>query len=239
MKQASRRLALGLLGVMPVFARTAFAAAAPAKIGMVGAGRMGTPIGTLLAKAGHEVMFSSRHPENLKPLIDGAGSKARAGTVADAVAFGDVIILTLPYSALPDLAKEHGKALAAKRLVIDVGNPYPQRDGEPATIARDVGPGPYVTSLMPGIKLVRAFNAINWQKLPEFAARSVKVAAPICGDDKAVVALAEALIREIGFEPVMIGPCKTMSKFAMPGSPLDAEHTVEDAKKIVASLPKA
>lgn len=236
MNRASRRTALGLLGVMPVFASKAFAAAAPAKIGLVGAGKMGAPIGTLLAKAGHEVMFSSRHPENLKSIVEGAGPKARAGTVAEAVAFGDVVFLLVPYSALPDLAKDHGKALAAKRLVIDVGNPYPQRDGEPATIAREIGPGPYVDKLMPGIKLVRAFNAINWQKLPEFAARSEKVAAPTCGDDKAAIALAESLIKEIGFTPVMIGSCRTMSKYAMPGSPLDGEHSVADAQKIAATL---
>src|SRR6202035_3317559 len=103
---------------------------APLKIATIGAGREGGSLGTLFAKAGHPVMFSSRHPEELKDLVASAGPSAKAGTVADAVAFGDVVLLVVPYGAVEQIGKEYGPALAGKALVIDVSNPIPQRDGE-------------------------------------------------------------------------------------------------------------
>src|SRR5437660_1741264 len=100
------------------------------KIATIGAGREGGALGSLFVKAGHPVMFSSRHPEQLTDLVTGLGSLAKAGTVAEAVAFGDVVLLVVPYTAVAEIGKEHGKALAAKALVIDVSNPIPRRDGE-------------------------------------------------------------------------------------------------------------
>src|SRR5215471_995855 len=82
---------------------------APLKIGTIGAGREGGALGTLFAKAGHPVMFSSRHPEQLKDLVASAGPNAKAGTVAEAVAFGDVILLVVPFTAIEEIGKEHGK----------------------------------------------------------------------------------------------------------------------------------
>src|SRR5216683_780559 len=81
-------------------------------------------------QAGHPVMFSSRHPEQLKDLVAGLGPLAKAGTVAEAVAFGEVVLLVVPYPAVPEIGKEYGGALATKPLVIDVSNPSAARDGE-------------------------------------------------------------------------------------------------------------
>src|SRR5438046_6739477 len=96
---------------------------APLKIGTIGAGREGGSLVTLFAKAGHPVMFSSRHPEQLKELVDSAGPNAKAGTVADAVAFADVVLLVVPYGAVEQIGKDYGPALAKKALVMDVSNP--------------------------------------------------------------------------------------------------------------------
>jgi predicted dinucleotide-binding enzyme len=209
----------------------------PQKIAFIGAGRMGSAIGTLLVMAGHDVMFSTRHPEELKPLVDRLGPHAHAGTVAEAVKFGEVVVLTIPYNGIPDLAKDFGAELQAKPLVIDVGNPVPNRDGEAGTLGRDKGAGVYLKELMPNLKVVRAFNAINWAKVPEYAARQgdAKVAAPIAGDDAKAIALAESLIRQCGFEPVLIGGL-AMSKYTMPGSPLSNDHTPAEARGIIAGL---
>jgi predicted dinucleotide-binding enzyme len=231
---------LGLLGAMPLslmLQRVGRAAAAPEKIAFIGGGRMAAAIGPLFVKSGHEVMFSSRHPEELKSLADGLGPRAHAGTVADAVKFGDVVVLTVPYTAMPDLAKDHGKALAAKPLLIDVSNPVANRDGDIGAVAREQGAGLYLVSLMPGARIVRAFNAMNFAKLPEYATRKgeAKVAAPMVGDDPKAVALAQKLVREIGFEPVMIGGL-AMSRHTAPREPLADDHTVEEAHKIIAGL---
>ena len=122
------------LGVLTLAARPARAraqtnTAPPLQIGSVGAGRMGGALGALFVKAGHPVMFSSRHPENLKDLAQRLGPLAQVGTVEQAVAFGDVVVMVVPYAALEEIGKAHGRALATKPLVMDICNPIARRDG--------------------------------------------------------------------------------------------------------------
>src|SRR3954468_16617306 len=78
----------------------------PLKIGIIGSGQQGGAIGLLWAKAGHEVLFSSRHPEELKDLVAKAGPKARAGLPQEAASFGDVVLIAVPYGALPQVGKD-------------------------------------------------------------------------------------------------------------------------------------
>jgi 8-hydroxy-5-deazaflavin:NADPH oxidoreductase len=99
------------------------------KIGVIGSGHIGGTIGGLWVKAGHSVLFSSRHPEELKPLTDSLGPLAKAGTVGDALDFGDVILVAVPYKAIPELAKDYGPKFAGK-IVIDPANAVARRDGE-------------------------------------------------------------------------------------------------------------
>src|ERR1700744_5126440 len=123
--------AVGVLAAaLPRAARAQSAAVASLKIGFIGAGREGGALGTLFAKAGHPVMFSSRHPETLTDLVNSAGPNAKAGTVEEAVAFGDVIFLVVPYTAVEQLGKDYAAAIAKKPLLVDVSNPIPRRDGE-------------------------------------------------------------------------------------------------------------
>ena len=112
----------------PVFAQTA--SGPTLSMSTIGAGREGGALGALFVKAGHPVMFSSRHPDTLKGLIDELGPLARAGTVAEAVEFGDVVMVVVPYTALEQIGKDCGNALAKKVLVIDVSNPIARRDGD-------------------------------------------------------------------------------------------------------------
>ena len=98
---------------------------------MVGAGREGSTLGTLWAKAGSQVMFSSRHPEELKSLVDGIGPAAQADTVEQAVTFGDVVAIVVPYTAMRSRsATIMAQPSPAKWLVLDVRYPIAQRDGE-------------------------------------------------------------------------------------------------------------
>ncbi len=105
------------------------------RIGIVGSGHIGGTLGILLAKAGYEILYSSRHPDALKNLVKIAGPKACAGTVAEAIAFGDVTVLSLPLKAIPELDAATKEALKGK-IVIDTSNPYPERDGVIAEEAR-------------------------------------------------------------------------------------------------------
>lgn len=219
---------------LPVLAQ----ATASLKIGIIGAGREGSALGTLWAKAGHQVMFSSRHPESLKTLVDGIGPMAKAGTVEQAVAFGDVVAIVVPYTAMEQIGKEFGAALAAKALVLDVSNPIPARDGADLVkaVADQGGPGLATAKMLPGAKIVRALNAIGYSKLSADAHRTGDlVGVPIAGDDPKAIAIASDLIKEIGFDPVLVGGL-AMGKYLVPGTPLGGEHTAAEIKQIVTTL---
>jgi 8-hydroxy-5-deazaflavin:NADPH oxidoreductase len=222
-----------LLAALPVAAR---AAGAALKIATIGAGHIGGTLGGLWARAGHPVMFSSRNPEELKELVDRVGSLAHAGTVQEAVAFGDAVLLAVPYRALPDIGKAYARELATKVLVLDACNPFPARDGEIATWAREKGAGLATAELLPGARLVRAFNAIGYARLAQAEHREgERIGMPMAGDDANAVAAASRLVREIGFEPVVIGGL-AMGKYLIPGTPLAGEHTPEQIRQIVATL---
>ena len=155
---------LGLAVFMPPSAVCA-AETAPLKIGIIGAGRIGGTLAQLWVQAGHEVLISSRHPDELKPLAQSLGPKARVGTPSDAATFGDVVLISIPYGALPQVGHDLSHELAGK-IVLDTGNPYPERDGDMANEARRKGTGVASAEYLPGVRLVRAFNAINYKDLP-------------------------------------------------------------------------
>jgi len=212
--------------------------ASPLKIGSIGAGRMGGALGALFVKAGYPVMFSSRHPENLKEMAARLGPLAQAGSVEQAVAFGDVIIMVVPYAALEEIGKTHGRGLASKPLVMDVCNPIARRDGDAIVkwVNENGGAGLASAKLLPGSRIVRAFNAISYRKLPEDARRpSGPVGVPIAGDDQKAITIAEGMIRAIGFEPVLIGGL-AMGKYLLPGTPLADEHSPAELRQIAAGL---
>lgn len=229
-------IGLGLASIgLTAFAQASGAAAV--KIATIGSGRIGSALGSIWVKAGHPVMFSSRHPESLKGMVDELGPLARAGTPAEAIAFADVVLLAVPYSAMPQIAKDFGRELTQKKLVLDATNPIVPRDGEVAVQAREKGAGVAAAELLPGVRLVRAFNAIGFARLPEQAKRaeSERIGMPIAGNDPGAIALASTLIREVGLEPVLIGPL-SMGNYLLPGTPLAGEHTPDQIRQILSTL---
>jgi len=210
----------------------------PLSISTIGAGREGGALGALFVKAGHPVMFSSRHPDTLKGLVDELGPLARAGTVAEAVEFGDVVMVIVPYTALEQIGKDYGSTLAKKALVIDVSNPIARRDGPEIVkwVDEQGGAGLTTAKFLPGARIVRAFNAINYAKLPEDAHRQGElVGVPIAGDDPHAIDVASSLIRDIGFDPIVIGGL-AMGKYLVPGTPLGGEHTAAEVRQIATNL---
>src|SRR5262245_38476482 len=128
------------------------------KIGVIGSGRIGSTIGGLWVKAGHEVMFSDRDAEVAKRVAAELGSRARAGSVQEAAAFGDVVFIAVPYMALPAIRDQVGAQLKGK-VVVDPNNPVPNRDGDMAVAAKEKGAGVSTAALLPGARIVRSFNS--------------------------------------------------------------------------------
>ena len=222
------------LGVLPLAGPFASAQGRKQKIGIIGSGNVGGAIGRSWAKAGYEVMFSSRNLDSDKKLAADVGANARAGTPQEAAAFGDVLLFAVPYGALPEL----GKTLAASikgKVVLDACNPFPQRDGEIATQAREKGAGLVSAELLPGARIVRAFNAIGAARMGAAHEAPGRVGMPIAGDDKQAIEVASRLIRDLGYEPVLIGGL-TMGKHLMPGTPLAGEHTPDEVRRLAATL---
>ena len=99
------------------------------KIGVIGSGRIGSTVGRLLADAGHEIMFSSRHPEALDALVAKVGPRATRASITEAARFGEVLLVSVPFNALPALGQELADIIEGK-VVLETGNPYPERDGK-------------------------------------------------------------------------------------------------------------
>jgi predicted dinucleotide-binding enzyme len=175
------------------------------RIGIIGSGRIGGTVGGFWVKAGHPVMFSSRDVDQVTALVAKLGAPARAGSVAEAIDFGEAIFLAVPYGAMPEISRDYGSKLAGK-VVLDAGNAVESRDGPIATEAEQNGIGLTSQKYLPGARLVRAFNTLGYTILEREANRAEpRLAIPIAGDDAAAVQVAAALVRDAGFEPVVVG----------------------------------
>ncbi|MER2266864.1 NADPH-dependent F420 reductase [Methylobacterium oxalidis] len=215
-RRAALALALGLLA-LPAQAQDA-TGKKPLRIGIIGAGKIGGTIGTLWVKAGHEVMFSSRHPEELKGLVEGLGERARAGTPAEAIRFGEAILVAVPYKAYPQLKADYGEALKG-RIVLDAGNATQARDGDLYAEVSANGIGATSAKYLADARLVRAFNAANYRVFEANANRPApRMAVPIAADDEAALEMGKRLVSDAGFDPVAVGTLRDADRFAM-GSP--------------------
>ena len=173
-------------------------------IGTIGAGYIGSTIGGLWVKNGHKVLFYSRHPEELKDLVSGLGPLAQAGTVDQAIAFGDVVLLTVPYGAVPQIGRDYATQLNGK-IVLDTCNAG-AGDGALADEVEANGIGVTSQKYLPGTRLVRAFNTMSYKVFASEANRpDPKLAVPIAGDDQEAIRMAAALVRDAGFDPVVVG----------------------------------
>jgi predicted dinucleotide-binding enzyme len=188
-----------------VLGSPALAQETKARIGVIGSGKIGSTIGGLWVKAGHPVFFSSRHPEGLQDLVASLGSLAHSGSVSDAVGFGDVIFVAVPYGALPQVGHDHADALKGK-VVLDACNAVAARDGAITEEVERDGVGITSQKYLPGTRLVRAFNTMSYMIFAREANRpDPKLAIPIAGDDGEAVSIAAGLVGDAGFDPVIVG----------------------------------
>ncbi|WP_034161282.1 NADPH-dependent F420 reductase [Sphingomonas sp. ERG5] len=174
------------------------------KIGIVGAGFIGRAVARLAIANGHEVMISnSRGPKSLMSTM--IALKCAVGTVAEAVAFGDVVLLAVPFSSIEDLAP----APFAGKIVMDAGNYYPQRDGDiPALDAHETTTSEMAAAQLPGARIVKAWNAILEKDIEvdtRPAGAAGRRALPIAGDDAEAKRIVTGLFDTLGYDVVDAG----------------------------------
>jgi len=189
-------------------------------IGIIGAGMIGATMAKLWVDAGHHVMVSSRHPDQLQSLVTRLGDRASAGTPADAVNFGDVVMLTVPLEAVAGLAHDLAQALKGK-IVLDTGNAYERRDGAAArdASAHPQGSAGWAAAMFPGARWVKGFNTVYFKTLESGAHRpGDRVGIPLASDDLDAMDLAASLARDAGLDPVIVGPLARGKEFE-PGTP--------------------
>jgi predicted dinucleotide-binding enzyme len=177
--------------------------------------------------------MSSRHPEELRQLATSLGARARVGTPKEAASFGEVVLVSVPYSAMPEIGRENAAALKGK-VVIDTSNPVESRDGAMALAAIKKGAGVATAELLPGARVVRAFNCIPAASLANNANRKPeRIAIPIGGDDTQALATAERLIRDAGFDPVVVGSLARTRQFDLGGPLASGQFTAAELRRAI------
>jgi len=178
------------------------------KIGVIGSGNIGGNLGKHWAKAGHEVLFTSRHPEELNQLVQEAGANSKAVNLDEAwEANADVYLLAVPFKAIDKLSELYAGEYGNK-VIIDATNPYPERDGEMAQEVRDSNrnASEYTAMKFGTAKTAKAFNTIYAEHLKERAFRDTdKLAVPFAAQDEDSKKITQQLIEDIGFDAVYVG----------------------------------
>jgi hypothetical protein len=176
------------------------------KIGILGTGNMGGGLGRLWAAKGHQVMLSSRDPAKAQAVARSIGANAQGGSFAEAAAFGDVILLAIPWTIAEDLLKSLGGALKGKTL-IDLMNAFGS-DWLPA-FGHTTSLAEKVAGWAPGAHVVKAFNGIYFEHLGNSKFEGYDEGLFLCGDNADAKAQVAQLGRDAGFDPVDCGPLVT------------------------------
>jgi len=217
----SRRSILKSLGVMvtvpwilPHIAR----AGSPTRIGVIGSGSLGGTVGRLWIKAGHDVMFSSRHPEELESMVRELGPHASVGLPAQAAEFGSILLLAVPFEALPQVGRDLHSSYKGK-IVLDSTNPWGESSSDLYREARENGVAQTVAKYLPDARLVRAFSCVDAYIVESSGTRAGgRIGMPISSDDTQAIEVAVDLVRDTGCDPVVVGDLASAVAF-QPGGP--------------------
>jgi 8-hydroxy-5-deazaflavin:NADPH oxidoreductase len=206
------------------------------KIGIIGAGRIGGGIARQLAGAGHQLLLSfSRDQANLDELAGRFGPAASTGSPADAVGFGEVVVVSVPWGALP-LALEQAGPLTGK-IVIDTTNQF----GGPPLPSQGQTAAAFNAARMPGARYTKSFNTLTSAFQAQAAGRSgdERVVQWLCGDDAAAKEVVAGLIEDAGFVPVDLGGtagCAVMEAPRRPGAVYGEEYRRADAMAVAEAV---
>lgn len=183
------------------------------RIGIIGAGNIGGTVGRLLADAGYEVLLSSRHPEQLGERARDIGGQC--GPIIQAATWADVVLLAIPFGGTEDLDMAVKDALM-KKVVLDAGNPFEERDGHAYREVQEAGTGSgtWTQKRLYGVMVVKAFNTINFEVMAAEAHRDgERLGVPLASDHAEAFDVASELVSKCGFDPVHVGAMVESKRF--------------------------
>ncbi len=197
------------------------------RVGILGSGLMGGKLGTIWARAGHEVVFSyARNQEKLATLGRDAKGNARAGTPREAAQGGDALLLAVHWSRVDDVLTQAGDL--SGKVVVSCSLPM-NADDTDLVIAHTSSGAEALAKRVPKARVVSAFGTVPSEVLFDvFAARrkATKPSLVYCGDDARSKKVAAQLIRDAGFDPVDAGPLR-IARYTEPFTLLIAQLAYE------------
>ena len=197
------------------------------RIGILGSGLMGGKLGTIFARAGHEVVFSyAHHKEKLERLARDAGGKARAGTPAEAAQNADALLLAVHWSRIDDVLHQAGEL--SGKVIVSCSLPMNADDTE-LVIAHTASGAEELAKKVPKARIVSAFNTVPSEVLfgvYEARHEATRPSLVYCGDDQGAKEVAVVLIRDAGFDPVEAGPLR-IARYTEPFALLVAQLAYE------------
>ncbi|MGH7627595.1 MAG: NADPH-dependent F420 reductase [Gemmatimonadaceae bacterium] len=197
------------------------------RIGILGSGLMGGKLGTLFARAGHEVVFSyARSRKKLEQLARDAGTNARAGTPREAADHSDALLVAVHWSRVDDVLHQAGDL--SGRVILSCSLPM-NADDTQLVVAHSSSGAEELAQKIPGARVVSAFNTVPSEVLFgvfDGRSNSTRPSLVYCGDDADAKAAAAGLVRDVGFDPVDAGPLRT-ARFTEPFALLVAQLAYE------------
>lgn len=197
------------------------------RIGILGSGLMGGKLGTIFARAGHEVVFSyAHHQAKLKELAREAGGNAQAGTPRDAVLNADIVLLAVHWSRVDDVLNQAGDL--SGKVIVTCSLPMNVQNTE-LVLGRTTSAAEELAKKIPKARIVCAFNTVPSEVLFDVFEAKRKASKPslvYCGDDARSKGIVAELIRDVGFEPVDAGPLR-IARYTEPFALLVGQLTYE------------
>ena len=188
---------------------------------------MGGKLGTIFARAGHDVVFSyARSNKKLERLARDAGANARAGTPADAASDADALLLAVHWSRVDDVLKQAGDV--AGKVIVTCSLPTNAESTE-LLVAHTSSGAEALAKKVPKARVVQAFNTLPSEVLFavfEKRRRKQRPSLVYCGDDAKAKKVAAQLITDVGFEPIDIGALR-MARFSEPFTMIIAQQAYE------------
>ena len=199
-------------------------------IGVLGAGHVGGTLAHHVVRAGHEVAVAGAHdPATLRPLVARLGGHVHPMAAADALRYGDLLVLAVPFHAVEDLPTRG----ASGKVVVDATTYEPARDGHRQLLdAGTITSTEVVQSYFPTARVVKAFNTMRWDHLRDYGhlgGAETRYGLPVSGDDPVAKRAVFDLVEQFGFEPVDAGDLTTGGVRQQPGGDLyDVDMTAEE-----------